>query len=66
MERVRLSCFCLSCFFVIGFSRYGAVFGPLANALVEQLRLLLQPTRATSLVGDFRTGKRINMKRVIP
>ncbi len=39
---------------------------PLAAALVEQLRLLLLPTRATSLVGDFRTGKRINMKRVIP
>ena len=38
----------------------------LAAELAEQLRLLLLPSRATSLVGDFRTGKRINMKRVIP
>lgn len=39
--------------------------GPAAE-LAEQLRLLLLPSRATSLEGDYRTGKRINMKRVIP
>ncbi len=37
-----------------------------ATDLCEQLRLLLLPKRATQLMGDFRTGKRINMKRVIP
>lgn len=32
----------------------------------EQLRLVLEPTKASRLQGDFRTGKRINMRRVIP
>lgn len=34
--------------------------------LTEQLRLILSPTQATKLRGDFRTGKRLNMKRIIP
>jgi midasin len=33
--------------------------------LCEQLRLVLEPTLATRLQGDYRTGKRINMRRVI-
>ena len=33
--------------------------------LTEQLRLILSPTQATKLRGDFRTGKRLNMKRII-
>jgi midasin len=40
-----------------------------ANAsqrLCEQLRLILEPTMATKLKGDFRTGKRINMRKIIP
>jgi midasin len=36
-----------------------------AAALCEQLRLVLEPTLATGLAGDFRTGKRLNMRRVI-
>ena len=32
--------------------------------LAEQLRLVLEPTVANKLQGDYRTGKRINMKRV--
>lgn len=35
-------------------------------ALTEQLRLILEPTQATKLRGDFKTGKRLNMKRIIP
>lgn len=38
----------------------------LAGELAEQLRMLLEPTLASRLAGDYRTGKRINMKRVIP
>lgn len=34
--------------------------------LTEQLRLILEPTQATRLQGDYRTGKRLNMKRLIP
>uniref|UniRef100_M4D111 Uncharacterized protein n=1 Tax=Brassica campestris TaxID=3711 RepID=M4D111_BRACM len=32
----------------------------------KQLRLILEPTLASKLSGDYRTGKRINMKKVIP
>lgn len=38
----------------------------LANGLVEQLRLILEPTLATKLRGDYRSGKRLNMRRIIP
>ncbi|KAI6103197.1 hypothetical protein EDD16DRAFT_1752874 [Pisolithus croceorrhizus] len=38
---------------------------PLSIALCESLRLILAPTLATRLRGDFRTGKRLNMRRVI-
>jgi midasin len=38
----------------------------LAQSLTEQLRLILEPTSATKLRGDFRTGKRLNLKRIIP
>ncbi|GMF05942.1 unnamed protein product [[Candida] boidinii] len=34
--------------------------------LCEQLRLILEPTLATKLKGDYKTGKRLNMKRIIP
>lgn len=36
-----------------------------AIRLCEQLRLILEPTKATRLKGDYRTGKRINMRKVI-
>lgn len=38
---------------------------PAAANLAEQLRIILEPTRATRLRGDYRTGKRLNMRRVI-
>lgn len=37
-----------------------------ALILTEHLRLILQPTQATKMRGDFRTGKRLNIKRIIP
>ncbi|CCH60894.1 hypothetical protein TBLA_0D03970 [Henningerozyma blattae CBS 6284] len=38
----------------------------LVSRLSEQLRLILEPTLATKLKGDYKTGKRLNMKRIIP
>ncbi|EJS42740.1 mdn1p [Saccharomyces arboricola H-6] len=38
----------------------------LVSRLGEQLRLILEPTLATKLKGDYKTGKRLNMKRIIP
>lgn len=38
----------------------------LSNRFTEQLRLLMEPTKASKLTGDFKTGKRINMRKVIP
>ncbi|KAG5419016.1 hypothetical protein I9W82_003735 [Candida metapsilosis] len=38
----------------------------LASGLCEQLRLILEPTLTTKLRGDYKTGKRLNMKRIIP
>jgi midasin len=37
-----------------------------SSRLCEQLRLILEPTLATKLKGDYRTGKRINMRKIIP
>jgi len=36
----------------------------LSQELAEQLRLVMEPTLAGKLEGDYRTGKRINMKKV--
>ncbi|OVA06149.1 von Willebrand factor [Macleaya cordata] len=38
----------------------------LSQELAEQLRLVMEPTVASKLQGDYKTGKRINMKKVIP
>jgi midasin len=38
----------------------------LASVLAEQLRLVLAPTHAAKLRGDFKTGKRLNMRRIVP
>jgi midasin len=44
---------------------YESLTHSLAYALCEQLRLILEPTLATRLRGDYRTGKRLNMRRII-
>ncbi|KAL3309063.1 AAA ATPase midasin [Cichlidogyrus casuarinus] len=38
----------------------------LARQLCESLRLVLEPTRAAKMKGDFRTGKRLNLRKIIP
>lgn len=38
----------------------------LTAGLSEQLRLILEPTLATKLRGDYKSGKRLNMKRIVP
>jgi midasin len=45
---------------------YEGLTHDLAHTLCEQLRLVLAPTLATRLRGDYRTGKRLNMKKVVP
>ncbi|CAH2234242.1 jg23191 [Pararge aegeria aegeria] len=40
--------------------------GNAARALCERLRLVLEPTGRSRRAGDFRTGRAINMRRVIP
>ncbi|THH06083.1 hypothetical protein EW145_g4329 [Phellinidium pouzarii] len=45
---------------------YDSLTQSLSFSLCEQLRLILEPTRATRLMGDFRSGKRLNMKKIIP
>ena len=47
-------------------SHYESLTRDLALSLTEQLRLILAPTLATRMRGDFRTGKRLNIKRIIP
>merc|ERR1712179_198968 len=42
------------------------VLTQLSHGLCEQLRLILEPTKASKLQGDFRTGKRLNMRKIIP
>ncbi|XP_067947566.1 midasin-like [Watersipora subatra] len=45
--------------------KYEAVTKTLSHELCEQLRLILEPTQAAKLKGDYRTGKRLNMRKVI-
>lgn len=47
-------------------SHYESLTRDLSFSLTEQLRLILAPTVATKMRGDFRTGKRLNIKRIIP
>ncbi|KDO65104.1 hypothetical protein CISIN_1g0000012mg, partial [Citrus sinensis] len=46
--------------------RYEFQTARLSQELAEQLRLVMEPTLASKLQGDYKTGKRINMKKVIP
>lgn len=39
---------------------------PLSLSLTSQLRLILTPSQSTKLSGSYRTGKRLNIKRIIP
>lgn len=44
--------------------KYESLTTRLSQELAEQLRLVMEPTLASKLQGDYRTGKRINMKKV--
>ncbi|KAM6905784.1 midasin isoform 2-T2 [Lycodopsis pacificus] len=46
--------------------QYQTLTSALSQQLCEQLRLILEPTQAAKLKGDYRTGKRLNMRKVIP
>ncbi|KAK9820997.1 hypothetical protein WJX81_006213, partial [Elliptochloris bilobata] len=46
-------------------ARCEALTSGLAGELAEQLRAILEPTRARRLAGDYRTGKRLAMRKVI-
>lgn len=37
----------------------------LLHVLCEQLRLILQPTVSTKFGGDFKSGKRLNLKKIV-
>ncbi|OHF00142.1 ATPase [Colletotrichum orchidophilum] len=39
---------------------------PLSLSLTSQLRLILTPSQSTKLSGSYRTGKRLNIKKIIP
>jgi len=42
------------------------VTGHLAQTLCEHLRLILEATKMAKMKGDYRTGKRLNMRKIIP
>ncbi|KAG5922809.1 hypothetical protein E4U42_005244, partial [Claviceps africana] len=47
-------------------SEFQAKSHALSLSLTAQLRLILTPSQSTKLSGSFRTGKRLNIKRIIP
>lgn len=49
---------------VADWKRYEFSTAKLSQELTEHLRLVMEPTLASKLQGDYRTGKRINMKKV--
>ncbi|KAJ3364467.1 hypothetical protein HDU91_002560, partial [Kappamyces sp. JEL0680] len=46
--------------------KYSNLTRDLSFHLCEQLRLILEPTLSTKLKGDYKTGKRLNMRKIIP
>ncbi|KAJ3106464.1 hypothetical protein HDU97_006250 [Phlyctochytrium planicorne] len=46
--------------------QYSSLTNDSAFALCESLRLILEPTLATKMRGDYKTGKRLNMRKVVP
>ena len=48
------------------YSSMSAKTAETSSRLCEQLRLTFEPTLTTKFCGDYRTGKRINMRKIIP
>lgn len=46
-------------------NNFKAVTSDSSASLCEQLRIVLEPQLSQQLQGDFKTGKRLNMKKVI-
>ncbi|XP_065904261.1 midasin-like isoform X2 [Dysidea avara] len=46
--------------------KYESLTMEFAHLLYERIRLTFQPTQASQLKGDYKSGKRLNMKRIIP
>jgi midasin (ATPase involved in ribosome maturation) len=42
------------------------LLGDVRDESAEDVRLVLEPTQASRLGGEFRSGKRLNMRRIIP
>jgi midasin (ATPase involved in ribosome maturation) len=47
-------------------AKYVALTYNYSLQLSEQLRLILEPTKAAKLNGDYKTGKRLNLRKIIP
>lgn len=47
------------------FRKFDELTSDLVQELTEKLRLIVEPTLASKLQGDFRSGKRISMKKVL-
>ena len=47
-------------------SRFEMITSRHSQDLCEQLRLILEASLAAKLEGDYRTGKRLNLRRIIP
>lgn len=50
----------------VAWNRLSSLTDTAARDLSEKLRLVLEPTQASRLKGDYKTGKRINMRKIIP
>lgn len=46
--------------------RLEALTSSVGERLTEQLRLVLEASVASRMSGDYRTGKRLNMRKIIP
>lgn len=47
-------------------AQFETLTSSLSAELCEQLRLILEPTLAARLQGDYKTGRRLNMRKIIP
>ena len=47
-------------------TKYSSITNNLSRQLSDQIRIILEPIQSGRLKGDYRTGKRLNMKKLIP
>lgn len=47
-------------------NRFKKATNHLSISLCEQMRMILEPTEKSRLKGDYKSGKRINIKKIIP